>query len=293
MATLPTLRKGSQGASVEYLQQRLNAKGYQLKADGDFGSSTDKAVRQFQAGQGLMVDGVVGGRTWTALQVEGVAKTPEELLQQMRSELASKVPSGAPAVVKKVLALACADLGKKENPYGYNDGPDIHHLVKHYNQYWWVLKEGVDLKAIKVRGYPLETECVPPMAWCAMAVANWIRLGLGLPDWNYQAGVGTPLLGHPFQTFLGGASQIESWAKGKGQWNAAKASSPMPAGAAFTISRGKSGSDPSSSPKAGHIGMCVCDNGDGTITTIEGNVSNGVGSYTRKKTDLRGYATWW
>lgn len=35
--------------------------------DGDFGPSTDKAVRAFQKLKGLSVDGVIGKDTWTAL----------------------------------------------------------------------------------------------------------------------------------------------------------------------------------------------------------------------------------
>ena len=35
--------------------------------DGDFGSSTDKAVRAFQKLKGLSIDGVIGKDTWTAL----------------------------------------------------------------------------------------------------------------------------------------------------------------------------------------------------------------------------------
>jgi len=293
MPTLPTLKKGSQGAAVEYLQQRLTAKGYHLKVDGDFGNKTDQAVHQFQVGQGLKADGIVGGRTWAALQTETVAKPPSELLQEQRDALIAKIPKNAPGVVKKALTIACKDLGLKEIPDGSNAGPEIDHLVGHYNQYWWVLRDGVDVAVVKARGYPLESECKPAMAWCGMAVSNWIRMALKLPYWDYKSGYGAPLKGHPFDTFQGGAAGVEDWAKKNCRWHECEASKPMPAGAAFTISRGQSGSDPSASPKAGHIGLVVCDNGDGTITTIEGNVGNGVGSYTRKKKDLRGYATWW
>ncbi len=36
-------------------------------ADGIFGSRTDEAVRDFQAGAGLVVDGIVGRNTWEKL----------------------------------------------------------------------------------------------------------------------------------------------------------------------------------------------------------------------------------
>ena len=63
------LKKGSGGADVTYLQQRLTAKGYGVGAiDGIFGQKTREAVKAFQAEHGLVVDGVVGAKTWAALQ---------------------------------------------------------------------------------------------------------------------------------------------------------------------------------------------------------------------------------
>jgi len=66
----PTVRRGSRGAAVKTLQQRLNALGYGwLTVDGIFGAHTDSAVRTFQRKhRGLAVDGIVGPKTWAALQ---------------------------------------------------------------------------------------------------------------------------------------------------------------------------------------------------------------------------------
>lgn len=64
-----TLKKGSRGTDVTYLQQSLTAKGYGVGAiDGIFGQKTLESVKTFQAEYGLAVDGIVGIKTWTALQ---------------------------------------------------------------------------------------------------------------------------------------------------------------------------------------------------------------------------------
>lgn len=57
------------GGDVTKLQKKLLARGYSVvgSADGIFGNNTDKGVRQFQADQGLIVDGIVGQKTWGAL----------------------------------------------------------------------------------------------------------------------------------------------------------------------------------------------------------------------------------
>lgn len=65
--TLPTigyLQKGDDGTQVKNLQKFLNwciAAG--LTVDGDFGSKTDKAVRDFQEKYGLTVDGLFGKKS--------------------------------------------------------------------------------------------------------------------------------------------------------------------------------------------------------------------------------------
>ena len=61
------LKQGSSGPAVRELQGNLRSAGAQLKADGIFGPQTEAAVRQFQQRHGLVADGVVGVRSWSAL----------------------------------------------------------------------------------------------------------------------------------------------------------------------------------------------------------------------------------
>lgn len=62
-----TLRVGSSGPAVKFLQTALTNDGFACFADGDFGAKTASAVRGFQGSRRLTVDGVVGPRTWAAL----------------------------------------------------------------------------------------------------------------------------------------------------------------------------------------------------------------------------------
>lgn len=68
--SLPTLKRGSKGEYVTLLQTKLANKGYDLGSygvDGDFGKATEAAVKKFQKDHGLEQDGVVGKKTWAAL----------------------------------------------------------------------------------------------------------------------------------------------------------------------------------------------------------------------------------
>lgn len=62
-----TLEKGDKGSDVRRMQEALNALGYTLEADGDFGTATRNAVREFQRDHGLSVDGKAGNETLTRL----------------------------------------------------------------------------------------------------------------------------------------------------------------------------------------------------------------------------------
>jgi peptidoglycan LD-endopeptidase CwlK len=64
---LPLLKRGSKGEAIKELQKILNKLGYKLVVDGIFGVNTEKAVRNFQAKNGLAVDGIVGKHTYAKL----------------------------------------------------------------------------------------------------------------------------------------------------------------------------------------------------------------------------------
>ena len=57
----PTLKKGSKGTQVGYLQSFLNwYGGFKLSVDKDFGAKTEAALKTFQKTEGIGVDGIYG-----------------------------------------------------------------------------------------------------------------------------------------------------------------------------------------------------------------------------------------
>jgi cell wall-associated NlpC family hydrolase len=62
-----TFKTGCMGNGVREVQTGFNKLGSALRVDGRFGPLTEQAVLQFQRGQGLEEDGIVGPKTWEAL----------------------------------------------------------------------------------------------------------------------------------------------------------------------------------------------------------------------------------
>lgn len=65
----PSLRKGMEGDEVVKLQKSLRKLGYDVEADGIFGSGTLSAVKTYQGEVGIVADGVVGMATREALRL--------------------------------------------------------------------------------------------------------------------------------------------------------------------------------------------------------------------------------
>ena len=65
---LRTVKLGSDGGGVYLLQMILAGKGYKLDCDSNFGPQTEQAVKAYQLANHLLVDGVVGQKTWQKLK---------------------------------------------------------------------------------------------------------------------------------------------------------------------------------------------------------------------------------
>jgi N-acetylmuramoyl-L-alanine amidase len=72
------LKLGSIGDDVKKLQRILK-----IVIDGDFGPITEKAVKAFQQKMGLLVDGIIGPKSWEKL--EEAEKPTEEVKEEVKS----------------------------------------------------------------------------------------------------------------------------------------------------------------------------------------------------------------
>jgi N-acetylmuramoyl-L-alanine amidase len=67
------LRRGARGEAVADLQRRLAGLGHPTAdAAGEYGPGTERAVRSFQEGRGLRIDGICGDETWSSLVDAGL-----------------------------------------------------------------------------------------------------------------------------------------------------------------------------------------------------------------------------
>lgn len=110
------LRQGATGELVEALQRTLNARlepSPHLSIDGDFGSMTATAVRQFQRMHGLVENGVVNVETWDILGPlafeESPVPPPSEINQVVLETKSSDPLEGIPFVSCRAWVVAKGD----------------------------------------------------------------------------------------------------------------------------------------------------------------------------------------
>lgn len=159
MPTYPTLTKGNKNPAVKILRAVLVSQGYKFDNVPDsqeFDSALAGAVIVFQAqhrdadGMQLRTDGVVGPKTWYAIQ------NPSGKAQggTLKPSLAGKMLTGPSGNRAKVLQTAYAYLkaGTKEIPDGSNWGGKVSEILKHHGH---------------------------PDPWCLLFVSECFRQGTG------------------------------------------------------------------------------------------------------------------
>lgn len=65
----PTVKNGTRGANAKLLQHNLNQCGYRLEEDGIFGKLSTQALKEWQAQNGLVVDGIYGKKSEAKMKV--------------------------------------------------------------------------------------------------------------------------------------------------------------------------------------------------------------------------------
>ena len=95
-STFSPIKKGATGDSVAEIQKRLVELGYLTSADGSYGPGTEQAIKNFQAANGLGMDGVVNENTYNKMfsseAKRYVAPTPTEVPEQSYTRAAAESP---------------------------------------------------------------------------------------------------------------------------------------------------------------------------------------------------------
>jgi peptidoglycan hydrolase-like protein with peptidoglycan-binding domain len=94
----PLTTEGDSEHPVQTLQHLLRARGQRVTVDGIFGPRTTAAVRAFQQGKGLAVDGDVGPLTWPAIVVQVKRGDHGDAVRGVQEELQFRNLSGDPTI---------------------------------------------------------------------------------------------------------------------------------------------------------------------------------------------------
>lgn len=87
------LRRGLAGEPVRILQEHLG-----ITADGVFGAGTDAALREYQANNGLSVDGIAGPDTFTSMGLQELVLLHKPIRGEMVRRLQEALGIGADGV---------------------------------------------------------------------------------------------------------------------------------------------------------------------------------------------------
>ena len=122
MANYNQVSYGSKGSDVTELQKLLNSAGnYNLAVDGNFGSKTQAAVKDYQQKNNLAVDGIVGTNTWGALTKaqsgDQAAVTPDAAPAETSAPTFEYSPYEPSDTVAQAEALLQQQLAQKPGDY--------------------------------------------------------------------------------------------------------------------------------------------------------------------------------
>jgi peptidoglycan hydrolase-like protein with peptidoglycan-binding domain len=123
------VEKGMSGHDIRVLQDFLTRAGFKVGVDGEFGSTTEKAVKKFETAQNRAVDGIMDAgdidalRTLAGQDDPGAGTQPTQLAPgdtaQIGPDGLAIAPASAPDPVKAIIAAGNQIASK---PYRYGGG---------------------------------------------------------------------------------------------------------------------------------------------------------------------------
>jgi peptidoglycan hydrolase-like protein with peptidoglycan-binding domain len=123
------VKRGMSGHDIRVLQDFLTRAGFKVSIDGEFGASTEKAVKKFETAQSRTVDGMMDAGDIDALRTlageddPGAGTMPTQLAPGDRAQIGSDglaiAPASAPPQVQAIIA-AGNEIASK--PYKYGGG---------------------------------------------------------------------------------------------------------------------------------------------------------------------------
>jgi peptidoglycan hydrolase-like protein with peptidoglycan-binding domain len=123
------VKPGMSGHDIRVLQDFLTRAGFKVAVDGEFGASTEKAVKKFETAQSRTVDGIVDAADIDALRTlagqpdPGAGTMPTQLAPgdtaQIGSDGLAIAPASAPPQVQAIIAAGNQIASK---PYKYGGG---------------------------------------------------------------------------------------------------------------------------------------------------------------------------
>ena len=139
----PALSIGATGIDVKRLQRlfvEMKILSYD-RIDGNFGSATESAVKDFQSGNGLSADGIVGPQTWaklpsdpqTPLLSQSATGAAISALQKGLKVYAAQNPAADPGPIDGIFGLRTEAAVRA---YQSDRGVTVDGIVG--DQTWWV-----------------------------------------------------------------------------------------------------------------------------------------------------------
>jgi peptidoglycan hydrolase-like protein with peptidoglycan-binding domain len=123
------VKRGMSGHDIRVLQDFLSRAGFKVTVDGEFGTTTEKAVKKFETAQNRTVDGIMDAgdidalRTLAGQDDPGAGTQPTQLapgdIAQIGPDGLAIAPAGAPDPVKAIIAAGNQIASK---PYVYGGG---------------------------------------------------------------------------------------------------------------------------------------------------------------------------